>query len=216
MSSTFWQQAWADHRIGFHRDQVHPDLVHYFDDALAGGERILVPLCGKTHDMPHLVGLGLEVVGVELVAQAVDEFHAEHDLEPEVSEDGDFRVYRSPGLTIYQGDIFALEAGQAGRFDRVWDRAALVAVDPADRAAYAARLKSLAAPGTRLLQNAVEYDQNVMSGPPWSVTKDEILDLYGGRSFTELHRQEAIDETPVWRERGHRSWVHTCYLIELP
>jgi len=211
----FWFHAWAEHRIGFHRQDVHPDLIHYFDKSIAGGERILVPLCGKSHDMPHLVARGIEVVGVELVQQAVDEFHAEHGLEPEVSQEGEFRVHRSKGLSIYCGDIFALEPDLVGRFDRIWDRAALVAVDPAERARYARQLMRLAGPGARLLQNAVEYDQAVMSGPPWSVPRAEVLGLYGEAVVEELHRQEAIDEVPGRRERGHRSWIHTCYQIEL-
>ena len=212
---SFWHELWAEHRIGFHRDTVHPDLTTYYDRALAGGRRVLVPLCGKTLDMPHLVERGFDVVGVELVPLAVDEFHAENDLRPTVSEEGAFRVYRSKGLTIYCGDFFELSVEQVGEFDRIWDRAALVALDGERRQRYVGHLKSLAAPSARMLQSTIEYDQQVMSGPPWSVSVAELQEHYGPDAVAELYRTECIAEATRWREMGHDTWVHSGYVIEL-
>lgn len=208
----FWREKWAEHRIGFHIDRVHPDLLRYEEQFLDGAERVLVPLCGKTIDLAHLQARGIEVVGVELIDLAVGEFHEEQGIEPAVTEEGPFRVYRSEGLTIYCGDIFDLGAEIAGHFDRIWDRAALIALDRADRVAYSAHLRSLVRPEAKLLASLVEYDQTVMSGPPWSLVPEEVDEHYGDLEVTELHREEMIEEVS-WKERGHQTWVHSAYLV---
>ena len=57
-------------------------------------------------------------------------------------------------ITLYLGDFFKLDqppaAGAVGRFDAVWDRAALVAVDPPTRARYAEVLAAVVVPGGKV------------------------------------------------------------------
>lgn len=68
---------------GFHLPHVNPLLVKHLPRLLGerqGADRqpsILVPLCGKTHDMLYLCKQGFGVVGVEGVARAIREFKAE-------------------------------------------------------------------------------------------------------------------------------------------
>ncbi|WP_261863761.1 hypothetical protein [Psychrobacter sp. JCM 18900] len=54
---------------------VNPLLIEYFNRLnLTAGSRIFVPLCGKSIDMVWLATQGYDVVGVELVETAVQEF----------------------------------------------------------------------------------------------------------------------------------------------
>ena len=72
-----WHDSWAEGRTGFHRPDVHPQLLAHAARWLgAGSARVLVPLSGKTDDIGWLLDQGHEVVGVELVPQAVNELHA--------------------------------------------------------------------------------------------------------------------------------------------
>ena len=59
----FWHTRWAN-QIGFHLDEINPYLMRHLSRLrLQAGERILVPLCGKTLDLAWLAAQGLEVLG---------------------------------------------------------------------------------------------------------------------------------------------------------
>lgn len=77
-----WEGRWGDGYIAFHQPKVHPALSANEEALFPGGaadrpHRVLVPLCGKTVDMPHLAAKGHEVVGVDGVALAAEQFAAE-------------------------------------------------------------------------------------------------------------------------------------------
>ena len=56
MDADFWHARWQENRIGFHLPQTHYLLVRYWPVLQAGpGERVLVPLCGKSLDMLWLL-----------------------------------------------------------------------------------------------------------------------------------------------------------------
>lgn len=216
MDREFWLARWEEGRIGFHRGEVHPDLRTFIDRWLDEDHHcVLVPLCGKTVDIPFLAGRGHETAGVEISERAVAAFHDEQRLRPFVDEDDGFRVYTSPGITIYQGDFFELTPEIAGTFDRVWDRAALVALDSERRPAYVAHLRTLLRPGAKILLNSYCYDQSRMDGPPWSVSPDEVRALWSDCDIEVLQERDAIDEVH-FRELGFESWMVTTWLITLP
>jgi len=88
-------------------------------------------------------------------------------------------------LQILQADIFSplltreLVGGNAvsDGVAAVWDRASLVAVQPAMRGAYIAAIKRLCGPRTQILLNVFTYDQAAMAGPPFSVTDAHLAEL---------------------------------------
>lgn len=209
-----WHLRWQQGRIGFHLDSVHADLIEYGDRFLAGGpHRVFVPLCGRSHDLKWLVDRGHEVVGVELVEPAVQALYEQHGIVAEVAREEPFTVYRSPGLTVFVGDFFNLRPGHVGAVGRIWDRAALIAMPPGSRPGYVERLQALAGDGCVLLQNALEYDQSIMDGPPWSVPDAEVRDHYGDLAFERLHERDTIDTATRWRKLGHEYWIGRTYLI---
>lgn len=199
-----WEQAWAEGRTRFHKDRVHPDLQRWEQQLLgAGPARVLVPLCGKTLDLVWLVERGHEVVGVEFVHAAIEAFFEEQGRSP--SRQGD--AWADGPLTLVQADFFELP--DLGLFDAVWDRAALVAIDPSRREAYAAVVRSCLRPGGRLLLNAFEYDQSRMEGPPWSVPEAHVRDLFSG-----IELLERVDEAGVIGIPGHETWLTGTWLYE--
>lgn len=216
MEREFWLDRWEEGRIGFHRGEVHPDLRTFLEQWLdEDHHRILVPLCGKSVDIPFLAGRGHDVTGVEIAPKAVAEFHAEQRLRPFVDEDDGFQVHTSPSITIYCGDFFDLDEDIAGTFDRVWDRAALVALNQARRPDYVSCLRGVLRPGARVLLNSFTYDQSKMDGPPWSVGEAEVRELWSDCKVEVLQSHEAIDEVH-FRELGFESWIVTTYLVSLP
>lgn len=51
--------------------------------------------------------------------------------------------FSAPGIDIFQGDIFALDAETLGPVDAVYDRAALIALPPDMRPRYAAHVTAI-------------------------------------------------------------------------
>lgn len=182
MEHAFWHSRWSEGRIGFHEGVPNEHLVRHLD-LLAGARRLLVPLCGKAEDLAFLAspeGGSHEVVGVELVEQAVRDFFAEHALTPTITHDGPLVRYQSGPLTLFAGDFFALTTAQLGRVDGLYDRAALIALPPEMRGPYVHHMRALLPPGAPGLLVAVEYPPGRLSGPPFSVLEDEVRALWTG------------------------------------
>ena len=75
MDSQFWITAWNEGRTNFHRGNYHDKLVEYFPQLNPEkGQRVLVPLCGKSKDLLWLNELNPRVHGIELHDQAVEAF----------------------------------------------------------------------------------------------------------------------------------------------
>lgn len=210
MDRTFWLEKWAHKQIGFHRDGVHPDLVDHAPSFLGDGpHRVLVPLCGKTVDLHWLAESGHQVTGVELSDIAAREFHQEQGRSPTRSVAGPFTVLQSPNLRYLVGDVFGLD----GTFDRVWDRAALVALAPEQRRPYVNLVRRVAS-GGELLLVTFDYDPTVMSGPPFALPHDEVRDYYPEAEI--LFHADILEHVPAFRERGHGHWHKTVWRARLP
>jgi thiopurine S-methyltransferase len=179
MDPDFWLARWQNNQIGFHEGAPNTLLkAHFAALGLAPGSRILVPLCGKSHDLHWLRAQGFAVVGAELSRLAVEQFFAELGLTPTQEGIGGLKRFAAGGVTIFAGDIFSLEAATLGPVEAIYDRAALVALPAPLRARYAAHLIALTQAAPQLLVT-FEYDQARHQGPPFSVAEPELRALYG-------------------------------------
>ncbi len=178
MNPEFWHEKWALRQIGFNQSKPNPFLVKHLNSLhLKSGDKVFVPLTGKTIDVAWLLSKGFEVVGVELSETAVKELFQELSVKPEISEANDFKVYSSDGLIVFVGDFFALTSVLLGKVDAIYDRAALVALPLEMRKEYAPHLMGITNNAQQLLI-VFEYDQEVVSGPPFSITEEEIHQHY--------------------------------------
>lgn len=175
MEPSFWIDRWREGRIGFHEGAPNAFLVEHV--ARLAGSRVLVPLCGKTEDLAYLAGAGRTVIGAELVEDAVRAFFAEHDATPAIAPRGAATAYTAGEIEILAGDLFAITRDDVGAIDAIYDRAALIALPPEVRRRYVEHLRLLA-PGVPVLLVTIEYPQDQMSGPPFSVGDDEVRALY--------------------------------------
>lgn len=178
MNKEFWLERWQNNEIGFHRESVNPMLVRHIDTLnLKTGSRLFLPLCGKTLDIHWLFAQGYYVLGAELSQKAVEQLFDELGVAPEITPDGAVTRYQTGNITIYVGDIFALEPHHLGRVDAIYDRGALVAIPLEMRIAYSAHLRSLTRTAPQLLLT-LTYDDDLIEPPPFSVTEAEIKDHY--------------------------------------
>jgi len=120
------------------------------------------------------------VTGVELSTVALESFCMEHGVPAKRRMLGDFDVYEAAKLQLFRGDFFALTPELLGPIAAVYDRAALISWVPERRAAYVKHMTALSNPGTQTLLVTMEYSQEQMNGPPFSVSADEVHRLYAG------------------------------------
>lgn len=207
MEKSFWINAWRDGQTGFHQGAVHADLLSFGDQWLGEQPRIvLVPLCGQSVDLLWLRDRGHEVYGVELAQQAVEGFFKQHNLAASRTTLGASTAWQAEGMTVLEGDIFQLDPDLLPKFDRVWDRAALVALAPEQREPYAAMLNRLCASGAQMLLNTFAYDQSMHAGPPHSVPESLVRNLFSDHQIELLREEEAISRMRG-RAEGLTSWL---------
>lgn len=211
----FWLDKWARNEIGFHQPHPHAALErHWASLGLAPGARVFVPLAGKSLDVLWLREHAHRVVTVEIAARAIQEFLAETGLTAQSEHAGRFTRLRAEGLDLLCGDVFDLDRATLGPIAAVFDRAALVALPAPMRAAYAARMAEITAPGTRTLLITVEYEQTQMSGPPFSVSETEVRALYGGSHQLRLLGRGAPPDAVRFAERGVSRFTEAVYALE--
>lgn len=178
MEADFWHRKWESNEIGFHEGAPNSLLVKYFGElGLAPGDRVFVPLCGKTQDINWLLAQGCRVAGAELSEVAVRQWFEESGVTPTINEQGPLMRYSAPDVDIFVGDIFSLSREALGAVDAVYDRAALVALPEDMRTRYTAHLRAITREAAQLLI-CFEYDQSVMAGPPFSISDAEVRRHY--------------------------------------
>lgn len=191
MNDDFWESRWRAGQIGFHEGAPNAFLQAHAA-RLGPAGRVFVPLCGKSEDLAYLAARGHTVVGVELVEDAVRAFFAEHGLTPSVTARGPLTAYAHGAITLLAGDVFAATRDLVGEPDALYDRAALIALPEALRARYVAHLRALMGPGANGLVVTVEYPQESMPGPPFSVSEAEVRRLYDGLAVECVERRPAV------------------------
>ena len=180
MEAEFWHERWRNEEIGFHQAEHSAWLVEHWPSlGLAPGDRVLVPLCGKSLDMRWLDEQGFEVRGVELSPVAVRAYFEEARTSPEVAQRGPLSFYRAGRTGIFCGDFFDLRAADLGTVRGVFDRGALVALPPEMRPQYVEHMLGLLADSAAILLITQEYDQERVSGPPFAVHPEDVSRLFG-------------------------------------
>jgi thiopurine S-methyltransferase len=200
----YWLERWEAGSIGWHHQDFNPHLLGFWEALAApAGCRVLVPLCGKSRDMVWLAERGHEVVGVELSPLAVEGFFDEQALAPARETLGGLESWRAGPYQILCGDIFAIGPTYLKGVAAVYDRASLVALDPKQRRAYAQLLKRLLPSGTRMLLVAMDYAQQEMAGPPYSVEEAEVKGLFSdGFSVEQLDSLDLLKDSGRYADRG--------------
>jgi thiopurine S-methyltransferase len=215
MDPDFWHARWRNSEIGFHQDEINLHLQNFWPDMpVAAGSTVLVPLCGKSRDMLWLREQGHPVLGVEISPIAVEAFFREHDLSATQGKQGSFTRWECEGLTILCGDFFTLRGEDVQGIGCVYDRASLIALPPALRQRYVARFAAILPPVTPTLLVTLEYPQEQMDGPPFSVREDEVRRLYApGARVTRLYEHSILEENPRFQARGLSRLVEKAYRI---
>ncbi len=204
MHEEFWHTRWSNNEIGFHLKEVNPYLVRFWPGlGLPVGSRVLVPLCGKSLDLRWLMAQGYPVLGIELSSKAVEDFFDEQGLEYVQTQRGAFSCYCADGLQIWCGDFFALTAADVADCHGLYDRAALIALPEQMRERYVQHLRAILPGAARGLLVTLEYPQEQMDGPPFSVPEAEVRErLEGAWRLERLLSVDVLEQNWRFISRG--------------
>ena len=208
-----WESRWQEDRIGFHLKEVNPYLMRFSDQLLhQNPDRVFVPLCGKTLDLCWLTTKTKKVIGVELVSKAVQDFFAENNIDYLLQQDETLQKFSSKSIDIYLGDFFDLNPEQTFSFNAIYDRASIVAIETPERMEYVDHLISFLDRAGRILLITLEYNQNDMEGPPYSVPAEEIESLFAPfGSLKLLETCDILDDR--FRNKGLTRLLEHVFLI---
>ena len=208
-----WESRWQLDRIGFHLKEVNPYLIRFSDQLLfKKPDRVFVPLCGKTLDLCWLSKNTEKVIGVEFVKKAVNDFFDENNIRYLIQQEGTLQKLSSNSIDIYHGDFFDLNPENAAPFKAIYDRASIVAIEKLERKKYADHLISFLDQKGRILLITIEYNQNQMEGPPYSVSAEEIESLFTPMgSLKLLETCDILDDR--FRNKGLTRLLEHVFLI---
>jgi thiopurine S-methyltransferase len=179
-----------------HGEKLIPGLFSDDDEECINNPvRVFFPLCGKSLDMAFLTKEEAvkEVWGVDGIRKALTEF-AKEQPELEIMTDGQrvgggYEQLRGKNITLLRGDFFNLdESVTDGRFEAIFDRASLVAIDPTLREHYVSVQRKLIEPQGKILLITVERTTGTeadLTGPPFSVPEQEVRRLYEEQDWVE-------------------------------
>ncbi|GAB4151751.1 MAG: thiopurine S-methyltransferase [Planctomycetota bacterium] len=193
-----WIRRWREGRTGWHEPSGSAALRRHWRSA---ARRVLVPLCGKSPDLRWLAERGHEVVGIELVEQAIRAFFEEQGLSCSPVE-GKLEGFcaRELPITIWRGDFFEFEGPPC---EAHYDRAALVALPPGLRRIYARHVDRLLVPRPDRLAVTLEREDSPDEGPPFGVPPEEVLGYWpdlrrvGERTVKDARGRRTVEA--VWR-----------------
>lgn len=159
-----WEQCYQNGEMPWDRGVEAPPLGELLDRlgvGCFGGGPVLVPGCGRGHDVRALAGSGLEVVGLDISPTAVDMARAIAAVGGERYEVGDF-----------------LDAGWTGGrvFSALWEHTCFCALDPGLRGAYA-RSAAAVLPAGAVMAGVYYLEPSNGpdgGGPPFEVTVEEL------------------------------------------
>jgi thiopurine S-methyltransferase len=219
----FWLERWDKNETGFHQAQINPYLAYFYGQKGPSPEqrqklKVFVPLCGKSKDMLWLSQNGYKVFGVECSERAVKDFFEENTLNYKHAENDRHALYMTTDqaslVEIFQGDFFALQQKDLADVTDIFDRASLVALPAEMRRQYARKMAEIQRPGVRTLLVTLTYDQAEMNGPPFSVSQENVNELFSESfSIEKLCFKDIIDDEPRMRNRGLSSLVETVYKL---
>lgn len=181
-----WDALWLQEMDLWDLGRPTPVLVSLLQELPLG--RVLVPGCGRGHDLLALVSAEREVVGIEAAAKAAQ--HARQLCE------------FAPRVGIVEEDFFGDAVAALPPFDLIFDYTFFCAIKPSQRAQWGARTARLLAAGGTLLTLVYpnfpgeKADDPDAPGPPHPVSLaayERALAPHGialERSFASEHSVE--------------------------
>jgi hypothetical protein len=173
LTRCYWQARYEGGETGWDRGGASPTLLRMLAEGALSPCRILVPGCGRGHEVVALARAGFEVTGVDFAPAAVEAVRARLEQE---------------GLTasIRQADLFAFHPEEP--FEAIYEQTCLCALLPERWADYEHRLATWLEPGGLLCAAFMQTDS--ADGPPFACRPDAMRRLFAAERWDWPERLE--------------------------
>ncbi len=161
ISSRDWQTRYDEGKTGWDRGQCNPMLELWLNSAKLKPGKILVPGCGRGHEVIELAARGFEVTAVDFADAAVQSLTVQLQAKGLVAN-------------VVQADIFSLCL--ANDFDAIYEQTFLCAVHPNQWPDYVRRLGTWLRPGGQVF--ALFMQSNESGGPPFHCDLNAMRQLF--------------------------------------
>jgi methyl halide transferase len=183
-----WQKHYVEDDLRWDLGQVAPPFVRLWEEKKLGQGRVIIPGCGRGHEVLFLAENGFQVTGLDYAPGAVDL------LSQSLKENG-------LQADVLHQDFFQLGEDHHSKYDLMLEQAFFCAIHPSKRSAYVETATRILNKGGLLA--GLFYETHEKGGPPFNTTPQDILD-----HFSDDFHIEALEKTPHSVEkRKDKEWL---------
>lgn len=161
LTRCYWQARYDEGRTAWDRGAASPALVGWLDSGALRPGRIVVPGCGRGHEVVALAEAGFEVTAIDYAPAAVEAVRER-------------LVAAAVAADVVAADLFAYEP--KAPFDAVYEQTCLCALPPQRWHDYERRLWSWLVPGGIVAAAFMQTDGR--EGPPFACPPDQMRALF--------------------------------------
>ena len=191
--SEYWSYRYQQNKDGWELGVAAPPLVKFFQSSamLAAPARVVVPGCGRGHEVLLLAEMGHDAVGVDFAETAI------------IAGRQAASQRQLPNASFLQKDFFAwaLQPEWQGSFDVAVEHTCYCAIDPKRRTEYIRAVASVLRPGGLFV--GLFWACGFAGGPPFTTDRRELEELFGTR-FQGGGIQRAQNSIP---SRAGQEWL---------
>lgn len=215
MSNKSWKNKWKKNDIGFHQPSTNPLLRRFLPQLkLPANEKILVPLCGKSHDMDLMADDGYHVMGIELSKIAIQAYFDARRVKPSQEKRGRFIVWRERNIEIWCGDIFDLTENELSQIKMLYDCASLTAFPSISRPRYVQHFHEKLSRQSQILLMTTESPDERQFNSVLTIDS-EVKALYENNYHIQLlHGQKSLTTDPEYPNDSMSMMEEKVYLIK--
>ena len=183
-----WQDHYDSNDLGWDLGQVAPPFVELWEKGKLSLGKVLVPGCGRGHEVIFLAENGFEVTGIDFSEGAVTYL-------------GNALKKRNLKGRVLHQDFFSLDDTHDGVYDLVIEQTFFCAISPRQRQDYVLKVSRMLKPGGMLV--GLFYHTDKQGGPPYNTTREDIE-----THFSENFEIQELDKTSLSSEqRKGKEWL---------
>ena len=183
-----WQRHYEENDLGWDLGQVAPPFVKLWQEEKLLLGKVLVPGCGRGHEVVFLAENGFDVTAIDFSSGAVT--YLKNALKKRNLE----------GRILHQ-DFFSLDESHEGVYDLVLEQTFFCAISPKQRRDYVLNVSRILKPGGILV--GLFYHTDEQGGPPYNTTREDIE-----MHFSKKFEIQELDKTSLSAEqRKDKEWL---------
>ena len=183
-----WQDHYDSNDLGWDLGQVAPPFVELWEKGKLPWGEVLVPGCGRGHEVIFLAENGFEVTGIDFSEGAVTYL-------------GNALKKRNLKGRVLHQDFFSLDDTHDGVYNLVIEQTFFCAISPRQRQDYVLKVSRMLKPGGMLV--GLFYHTDKQGGPPYNTTREDIE-----THFSENFEIQELDKTSLSSEqRKGKEWL---------